>query len=147
MAETSPPTTGDITDLSASLNGERARGRGHDDFLGNRPRRKHPNSPAVVEHQDSVRTSQQLGELRACQQNAFAFVGEFIYELVDVLFGRDIDSSGRVIEKQNDWISKNPPGQQGLLLIATTQGPHGHIGGSILQVQARGYRIKYALFL
>src|SRR5581483_4651270 len=73
---------------------------------------------AVAHHQDAVAHAHQLLDLRGDQKYAGSVGGELVDDLVDLVFGANVDAAGRLVQDDDARLAQKPLGDDDLLLIA-----------------------------
>ena len=62
------------------------------------------------------------GSSEVTRQDSQAFIRALVDQLIDVMLGGDIDTSGRLVQEEHLRMSLEPSGEQNFLLIASRKG-------------------------
>ena len=72
-------------------------------------------------HGDPVADPEQLGEIRADDQDRLALRGQLAEQAIDLGLGADVDAAGRLVEQQDVGLLVQQPRQGHLLLVAARE--------------------------
>src|SRR6218665_229035 len=92
--------------------------------------------PAIAHHHHPVAEAEDFFERIAGQHHGNALCGHLADELIDLLFGADIEPACRMVEHQNPAAREAPFRQHHFLLIAARQVAAGGVGAWRLDMQA-----------
>ena len=76
---------------------------------------------AVAHDQDAVAHPDQLLDLRGDHQDAGAFGGQAVDDLVDLVLGADVDAARRLVEDEQARAAQQPLADHDLLLVAARE--------------------------
>ena len=91
------------------------------------PLSSNPGEPAVVHDGHTIAEADKLIIIGRIEQDSGALIGEAAHELIQLLFGPNVDAAGGIIEQDDPWRIHQPFCEDHLLLIAARQ----RIGGSV----------------
>src|SRR6218665_2735657 len=102
--------------------------------------------PAIAHHHHPVAEAEDFFERIAGQHHGNALCGQLADELIDLLFGADIEPACRMVEHQNPAAREAPFRQHHFLLIAARQVAAGGVGAWRLDMQAMNPFVGHRAF-
>ncbi len=96
----------------------------HDGFFGQLISGQFPGDTSFVHNQYAIAHADDFLHFAADKQDGDALRGELVHELVDFLFGTDVNSAGWFVEEEHFGFESQPLAEDDFLLISSGEVSH-----------------------